>query len=186
MTLLHLNNDYNTDLDDKTGRDAIWLRGFKAFRARPYGYGPQSYEMVDLLFGGQFKAPHNSYLEALVELSPLGLLFLLRMYLLTLRALQRTRSKMLSGASPSTDEAERAVLARALQYGVLGNMVAAFFLSDAYSMLPWVISGLAAAISALPPNEPAAQPPSPRRGSRTTRAARAALDALQSHRAKLR
>jgi hypothetical protein len=34
-------------------------------------------------------------------------------------------------------------------------MVAGFFLSDTYSMLPWTMFGLTAAISALPPDEPA-------------------------------
>jgi O-antigen ligase len=163
MTLLHLNNDYNSNLDDKSGRESVWLRGIKAFEARPIGYGPQTYQMVDFRFGGEFKAPHNSYLEALVELGPLGLWFFLRMYLLTLRALQRTRSTMLARASPSTDQVERAVLTRAMQYGVLGNMVAGFFLSDAYSMLPWVIFGLTAAVSALPVEQPAQPEPPPRK-----------------------
>jgi O-antigen ligase len=161
MTLLHLNGDYNTDLADKSGRGSVWVRGLQAFVARPIGYGPQTYQMVDLRFGGDFKAPHNSYLEALVELGPLGLWFLLRMYLITLRALQRTRSGMLGGLSPSSDQLERAVLARALQYGVLGNMVAGFFLSDAYSMLPWVMFGLTAAISAPAIEQPAHAKPAP-------------------------
>lgn len=167
MTLLHLNNDYNTDLSDTTGREDVWLRGLQAFAARPIGYGPQTYEMVDFRFGGRFKAPHNSYLEALVELGPLGLWFFLRMYFLTLRALQRTRSTMLARARPPTDHVERAVLARALQYGVLGNMVAAFFLSDAYSMLPWTIFGLVTAISALPNDRVSPKSASGKRRSRT-------------------
>ena len=150
MTLLHLNHDYNTNLEDTTGRESIWLQGLRAFRARPMGYGPQTYQMVDMRFGGKFKAPHNSYLQALVELGPLGLWFLLRMYFLTLRAMQRTRSSMLARDDPSPEHSERAVIARSLQYGVLGNMVSGFFLSDAYSMLPWVLFGLCAAVSALP------------------------------------
>lgn len=166
MTLLHLNGDYNTDLEDKSGRGSVWLRGLQAFMARPIGYGPETYQMVDLRFGGDFKAPHNSYLEALVELGPLGLWFLVRMYLMTLRALQRTRSTMLADPRPTIDQIERAVMARALQYGVLGNMVAGFFLSDAYSMLPWVMFGLTAAMSALPP-EPAAVPRQPVRKPRS-------------------
>lgn len=148
LTLLHLNHDYNTDLSDKTGREDVWLRGLRAFVARPIGYGPQTYEMVDFRFGGRFKAPHNSYLQALVELGPLGLWFLLRTYFLTLRALQRTRSSMLAREGPSPEQVERAVLARALQYGMIANMVSGFFLSDAYSMLPWTMFGLTAALSA--------------------------------------
>jgi O-antigen ligase len=168
MTLLHLNSDYNTNLSDKTGRGSVWARGLQAFVARPIGYGPHTYEMVDLRFGGTFKAPHNSYLEALVELGPLGLWFLLRMYLMTLRALQGTRSTMLAKPGPTVDQIERAILARGLQYGVIANMVAGFFLSDTYSMLPWTMFGLAAAISALPANEPA-RPERPERPLRKPR-----------------
>jgi O-antigen ligase len=161
MTLLHLNHDYNTNLNDTTGREDVWLRGLRALAARPIGYGPNTYPMVDFRFGGKFKTAHNSYLQALVELGPLGLWLFVRMYLLTLRELQRTRSTMLARASPSTDQTERAVIARALQYGVLGNMVSGFFLSDAYSMLPWIIFGLAAAISAAPAVEQRTQPRPP-------------------------
>jgi O-antigen ligase len=154
MTLLHLNSDYNADLKDKSGRESVWIRGLHAFMKRPIGYGPQTYQMVDFMFGGDFKAPHNSYLQALVELGPLGLWFLLRMYLLTLHELQKARSNALILADAAAEQKERAVLVRALQYGLLGNMVAGFFLSDAYSMLPWVIFGLTAAITALPVQQP--------------------------------
>lgn len=163
MTLLHINHDYNSDLTDVGGRESIWMRGVHAFVARPIGYGPQTYQMVDLRFGGTFKAPHNSYLEALVELGPLGLALLLRAYLLALRALQRTRSSMLAGSGQSTEQLERAVLARALQYGVMGNMVSGFFLSDSYSILPWTIFGLTAAVSAIPVERPEESHPGPRK-----------------------
>lgn len=169
-SLLHLNSDYNTNLNDTTGREDVWLRGMEAFLARPIGYGPETYPMVDMRHGGKFKAAHNSYLEALVELGPIGLFLLLRMYFLTLRALQRTRTSMRAREKPSTDEMERAVMARALQYGILGNMVSAFFLSDAYAMLPWVMSGLAAALATYPsPLLVDVQPERPRRTSRAIR-----------------
>ncbi len=154
MTLLHISHDYNSDLTDRGGRESIWLRGLHAFVARPIGYGPQTYQMVDLRYGGTFKAPHNSYLEALVELGPLGLGLLLRAYFLALRALQRTRSSMLARRAPSTEQVERAVLARALQYSLIGNMVSGFFLSDSYTMLPWTMFGLTAALSAVPVEQP--------------------------------
>lgn len=176
LTLFHLNNDYNTNLDNKNGRVDVWLQGLRAFLARPIGYGPETYEFVDSRFGGGYRAPHNSYLEALVELGPLGLYFLVRMYLLTLRALQQTRSSALAHPKPSTERLERAVLSRALQYGVIGNMVSGFFLSDAYSSLPWVIFGLTAAISALPMEEPRIpKPPHRKSGSRTWKSPSAIL-----------
>jgi O-antigen ligase len=168
LTLFNLNKDYNTDLSNKNGREDVWLQGLRAFVARPIGYGPETYNYVDHRFGGVYRAPHNSYLEALVELGPLGLYFFVSMYMLTLRALQQARSSALARARPSTDQVERAVLSRALQYGVLGNMVSGFFLSDTYSMLPWIIFGLAAAISATPGEKSSEPKPSRRKSSRPT------------------
>lgn len=150
LTMLHMNQGYNADLNDKSGRESIWLQGLTAFYHRPVGYGPQTFQMVDVLFGGQFRAPHNSYLQVLVELGPLGLVFLLRMYFLAVRALQTARSTLVKRKSQTTDCVERAVLARALQFGLAANMVSGFFLSDAYAMLPWVISALSATIEAVP------------------------------------
>ena len=56
---------------------------------RPVGYGVDTFQMVDMRMGGKFRAPHNSYLEVLVELGFLGLLLFIRMYVLSWRALQK-------------------------------------------------------------------------------------------------
>jgi O-antigen ligase len=160
LTLFHSNRDYNTNVNNKNGRFGVWSEGLQAFVAWPIGYGPQTFQFVDSRFGGYYRAPHNSYLESLVELGPLGLYFFIRMYLLTLRALQKTRNAALERPKPPIEQVERAVLSRALLYGVVGNMVSGFFLSDAYSMLPWLVFGLAAAISAIPIERPAEPTPS--------------------------
>ncbi|MGA7541182.1 MAG: O-antigen ligase family protein [Steroidobacteraceae bacterium] len=172
LTLLHPNQDYNTNPNNKNGRFGVWSQGLRAFEAWPIGYGPQTFRFVDSRFGGDYRAPHNSYLQALVELGPLGLYFLIRMYLLTLRVLRQTRSAALAWPKPPRERVERAVLSRALLYGVVGNMVSGFFLSDAYSSLPWFIFGLAAAMSTPPIGKPLEPTPSPRdSGSRVPRSA---------------
>src|SRR4029077_638825 len=98
-------SDYNMDVENKTGRSGIWKRNFQAALRRPVGYGIDSFQMVDLRNGGMFKAPHNSYLQVLVELGFLGLWLFVRMYLLSWAALQRVRQSLLA-AAPS-DEHEQ-------------------------------------------------------------------------------
>jgi len=148
-TLLHLSSDYNLNTEDTTGRGDIWMRGMNAFLHRPIGYGPQSYPMVDLVYGGKFKAPHNSYLQALVELGILGLFLFVRSYATTLHALQGAHRALIVNAQAGSERLEQAVFARSLQFGLVGNMVAAFFLSDAYAAALWVIFGLTIALTAL-------------------------------------
>jgi O-antigen ligase len=152
-TLLHLNNDYNLNPNDKGGRGDIWRRGLKAAEARPIGYGPDTYEIVDADFGGLYKAPHNSLLQALVELGVLGLVLFLRMYFLALRSLARLRHTLTLSNRSNVAERERAIIARALQFSLLANFVAGFFLSDAYSEVLWLTFGLCIAVLASQPSD---------------------------------
>lgn len=137
-TIMSLEKDYNTDTSNQNSRSSIWQRNFLAVLRRPVGYGVDSFEMVDVLNGGKFRAPHNSYLQALVELGFLGLFLFLRAYLLAWRALARTRQVLLS-ATGSDERDEMLVFARMLQAGLLGNAVSGFFLSMAYSMILWTM-----------------------------------------------
>jgi putative inorganic carbon (hco3(-)) transporter len=139
-TVVALGNDYNADVTDRNSRSAIWERGFFAVLQRPIGYGADAFPMVDLNAGGTFRAPHNSYLEALVELGFLGLLLFLRIYVLAWRMLQKIRHTLLS-APPNAERDEVLVFARMLQVGLLGNAVAGFFLSMTYSLVLWSLLG---------------------------------------------
>ena len=94
--------------------------------------------MVDIRMGGKFRAAHNSFLQVFVELGFLGLLLLVRMYVLSWRALQRVRRNLLA-AAPNYERDEVLVFARMLQVALVGNVVAGFFLSMAYSTLLWVL-----------------------------------------------
>lgn len=137
-TVLQLSDDYNMDITNLDSRGSIWKRGFTAAMQRPVGYGVNSFQMVDLRMGGHFRAPHNSYLQMLVELGFLGLLLLLRMYALSWRALQRVRRSLLAVA-PSEEHNQMLVFARMLQAALVGNAVSGFFLSMAYATLLWVL-----------------------------------------------
>jgi O-antigen ligase len=137
-TILQLSNDYNMDTTNLDSRGSIWKRGFTAAMQRPVGYGVNSFQMVDLRMGGHFRAPHNSYLQMLVELGFLGLLLFLWMYVLSWRALQRVRKSLL-GVAPGEKHDQMLVFARMLQVALIGNAVSGFFLSMSYVTLLWVL-----------------------------------------------
>jgi putative inorganic carbon (HCO3(-)) transporter len=135
-SVLQLSSDYNADTTNKDSRSAIWERGLTA--------ALDTFQMVDVRMGGKFRAPHNSYLEVMVELGFLGLLLYIRMYVLSWRALQRVRKRLLAIA-PSEEHDQMLVFGRMLQVALIGNTVSGFFLSMSYSVLLWV---LFAAVSA--------------------------------------
>jgi putative inorganic carbon (hco3(-)) transporter len=143
-SVLQLSSDYNADTTNKDSRSAIWERGLTAALRRPMGYGLDTFQMVDVRMGGKFRAPHNSYLEVMVELGFLGLLLFIRMYVLSWRALQRVRKRLLALA-PSEEHDQMLIFGRMLQVSLIGNTVSGFFLSMSYSVLLWV---LFAAVSA--------------------------------------
>lgn len=140
-TLLSLQSDYNMDTSNSQSRSSIWERNFSAALERPIGYGVDSFLFVDAKTGGRYRAPHNSYLQILVELGFLGLLLFVRLYLQSWRALARVRTVLLSVPS-SAQRNQALVFARMLQAGLAGNAVAAFFLSMAYSTTLWTFLGL--------------------------------------------
>jgi O-antigen ligase len=140
-TVLSLKSDYNMDTENQHSRSSIWQRNFLAALERPIGYGVDSFAMVDVSTGGRFMAPHNAYLQVLVELGFLGLFLFLRVYVLAWRMLRTARQRLLS-ASPSDRNDEALILARMLQVGLVGNAVAGFFLSMAYSNVLWTLLGI--------------------------------------------
>ena len=144
-TIMSLEKDYNTDATNPNSRSSIWRRNFDAVLHRPIGFGVGAFAMVDVRSGGKFRAPHNSYIEALVELGFLGLFLFLRVYVLAWRSLQRARQALLS-APPSATGDEALVFARMMQAGLIGNAVAGFFLSMAYSLVLWTLVSAAIAL----------------------------------------
>ena len=140
-TIVSLSSDYNLDTENEHSRSSIWERNFSAALRRPIGYGVAAFPMVDIRTGGKFMAPHNSYLQILVELGFVGVFLFFRVYVLAWRALGRLRHSLLSvGVSPQRDQA--VVMARCLQISLLGNAVAGFFLSMAYSTVLWTVIAL--------------------------------------------
>lgn len=143
-TLLDLGSDYNAGTS-KSSRSAIWIRNSKAVWSRPIGYGLGTSEYVDGLTGGAYRALHNSFVEAFVELGFLGLLLFCTSYLVTLRQLGRV-SNLSRDRTADPEAAKASLYARALRIALAGNLVSGFFLSDAYSEVLWTVIAISAAL----------------------------------------
>jgi O-antigen ligase len=138
-TLGDLKSDYNMDANNVSGRTSIWRRGAISAIHRPIGFGPNTFNHVDFMTGGTFKAPHNSLLQISVEFGWLGLLLYL---LVHIRAWQHLQVDSIPEAAP---------ISRSIKSALLANFVAAFFLSQAYSGILWCILALSANMRELNP-----------------------------------
>jgi O-antigen ligase len=141
-TLLDLQHDYSADSNLKGSRWAIWQRDVGMGLERPIGYGLGSAEAVDGLGGGQWRAAHNSLVQAFVELGALGLLLYLYSYYTAWRHLGRIPPH----SSADDNGAKTALYARAIRVALAGNLAAGFFLSEAYSPALWMLLAIAAAL----------------------------------------
>jgi O-antigen ligase len=140
-SLMHAEDDYNVKTE--TGRVAIWKRGLGYFADRPItGLGLHNFpEAEGRHFLRQNKAAqwfpaHNAYLEAAAELGAPGFVLLLG---LLLGACSRALPYWLPNSEVSVKLGHRPEY----MASVVGFMVAAFFLSLAYSFILFGIVAVA-------------------------------------------
>ena len=136
-TLGDLKSDYNMDANNVTGRTSIWRRGIQAALDRPIGYGPATFQAVDLMTGGRYKTPHNSLLQVAVELGLLGLALYIGAQVQAW-LIFGTLTKIAGLKNP-----EQFAHTTALRAALVANFIAAFFLSQAFSAMLWTILALA-------------------------------------------
>jgi O-antigen ligase len=141
-TLVNLQKDYSADPNLKGSRWAIWQRDVGMALERPIGYGLGSAEAVDGLGGGQYRAAHNCLVQVFVELGALGLL----LYLYTYYTAWKQLGRIPLHSSPGDYGARTSLYARAICVALAGNLVAGFFLSEAYSPALWMLVATAAAL----------------------------------------
>lgn len=144
VTLLDLQHDYNADPNSNASRTVLWRRDIASALRRPIGYGMGNASFVDGRNGGNYRTAHNSLVEALVELGVLGLWLYLYTNYVTWRELGRLTS--LHVEDDRDKVAMRVALyARAFRIALAGNLVAGFFLSQAYSASLWMMVAVCAA-----------------------------------------
>lgn len=135
--------DQGYNVTSRGGRVQIWERDLPLILKRPWGYGADTFAAVDGIYGGgTYKAPHNTFLQALIELGLPGFLifsWLLVVYFSQVRKL----------AVPVQGRwSEPAVFARALGISQIGLCVSGFFLTELYANEFWLTVALLCAIAA--------------------------------------
>jgi O-antigen ligase len=134
LTLGNLESDYN--LSDEFGRRQVWERGFRLFLAYPLtGVGADTFgEAIGNMRALENLTPywqtaHNSYIQVLTETGLFGALGFVGLIALSLVGLNRVRRDRAPWAT------ELGLFAGALLVGFVAQLVTAFFLSQAYSVL---------------------------------------------------
>jgi len=127
-----------SDVESSNIRLQLWTASGLIFRDHPiFGVGLYNFPKylhqylppgVDL----EFVVPHNTYLEALVELGLVGLLLFLSVIGFTLLSLSRLRR-----AAIAAGDAYYTALATGVGSGIVGFAVAVFFLSAKHAKLFW-------------------------------------------------
>ena len=134
-TITELGSDYNATVKEgpQSGRLAIWSRNLPLAIERPWGWGAGAFETVDGRFaGGRYRAPHNTFLEALIELGVVGFALFVSVIVSSLRYLCVPADRNRTSAPD-----EPRAFARALGTGLIGLCVSGFFLSELYASVIW-------------------------------------------------
>jgi O-Antigen ligase len=140
-TITTADSGYN--VTDSQGRLAIWTRNLPLIAHRPWGYGAGTFEAVDGLYGGgAYRAPHNVYLQSLIELGLPGLGLVVALLVSYFRQVWSLTAS-LRDRSP-----EYAVFTKAMGISQAGLCVSGFFLSELYANELWLTVALLCAVVA--------------------------------------
>ena len=143
-TITELGSDYNANIS-QGGRLAIWTRNLPLALDRPWGYGAGSFTAVDGLFaGGRYRAPHNTFLQALIELGFPGFALFVAVIFSSLRYLHVPADHRPESHTGPPDELR--AFARALGIGLIGLCVSGFFLSQLFANVFWTFVTLSCAV----------------------------------------
>ncbi len=141
-TITSLSSDYNANLNGDS-RLAIWTQTLPLALHRPWGYGAGTFDTVNGLFaGGRYRAPHNMFLQALIELGVPGLVLLIAAIVSGVRRLACESRSQTETEQPSPETTEKRAFARAMVASLLGLCVSGFFLSELYSEAFWTMIAL--------------------------------------------
>jgi O-antigen ligase len=147
-TITQLGSDYNATVTSgpQAGRLAIWSRNLPLALNRPWGYGAGAFETVDGRFaGGRYRAPHNTFLQALIELGVPGFAFFIAVILSSLRFLRAPATQRPENPAGTPPDEPRA-FARALGIGLIALCISGFFLSELYANVFWTFVTLTCAV----------------------------------------
>lgn len=163
---------FGSELDTSAaGRLETWKGALRLMRDRPFGAGGGGWDALspvyipDIVaaFDGQARAVHNTFLLVGTDWGVLGLVLFLAFVVATLRQLHAIRRV-------SADD--RATLeSLALEVGLVGFLVAAFFINRAYAEVLYWFAALSAALANCQHEREPVPAESVRVGERATRSA---------------
>jgi putative inorganic carbon (HCO3(-)) transporter len=142
-------SEYDRTAGDRTDK---WKTALIIMGTRPWGAG---YGVADVAMGqysgdrSMWMTTHNSYLQIGLELGIPGLILFLKLLVRTFKDLRWIQS--LSRFDQNSSERN---LASMLEISLYGFVIGGFFLSQAYSMLLYLVIGLSAALSRMAVFEP--------------------------------
>lgn len=169
-TLLHPTQDYNWSGQADEGRMEVWKRGLGYMARRPLtGVGVRNFPVAEGTIspiadrqkrgiGLKWSAAHNSFVEIGAELGVLGLVGFVAMLWAAYRTLRRIRRQ--STGDPRAQG--QGAMAEALIASLVGFLVPAVFLSQAYSIYLYSLLGLIAGFAVISGDRPWARPYQPR------------------------
>ena len=146
-TITELGSDYNTNVTTgpQAGRLAIWTRNLPFALQRPWGWGASAFVVVDGSFaGGRYRAAHNTFLQALIELGVPGFAVFIAVIFSSLRYLRMPSDQGPENHNGPPDEPR--AFARALGIGLIGLCVCGFFLSQLFANVFWTFVTLSCAV----------------------------------------
>ncbi|OLB89666.1 MAG: hypothetical protein AUI15_25805 [Actinobacteria bacterium 13_2_20CM_2_66_6] len=154
-TVLHPKSDYNWSGHSETGRMEVWKRGMGYMLSHPVlGVGARAFGVAEGSlapearergrYGHSFAwtTAHNSFIQVGAELGVPGLLLFVALLVGAWRMLVSVRRRAAG---------ERAVLAQVLTASLLGFVVTAFFLSQAYTAYLYLLIGLGVGLARITP-----------------------------------
>jgi len=148
-----------SDMTAGSGRIAIWKRAIQIARDHPIlGVGPSAFAAAyghyletdrfteDLSaesVGGAWKTAHNSYLLVLTEMGLPGLIIFMSINVLSFRNFHKIKERSTNHVMLKT----LSVQATGLQMALVGFLITAFFLSQAYNILIYLLCFLSGAMT---------------------------------------
>ena len=150
--LLHPNE---RGINTEQTRLQAWNAGLKMFESHPFfGVGLGNFKVLMPTYADAGDETdtiaHNTYLEYLAELGPLGLLFFVTIAFCAFHSLRRVRTQTHEAGPTSYLH----LVALALESGLVGYLVGACFLSAEYEKLFWVVIFLSICLPGLVPSCP--------------------------------
>lgn len=117
-----------------------WMAGLRMFETHPlFGVGLGNFKILMPKYADPDvqvdTIAHNTYVEYLAELGPVGLLLFLAITFFAFRSLRKVRRRTRGTGPPSSLH----LSALALESGMIGYMLGACFLSSEYEKFLWVV-----------------------------------------------